>query len=159
MFPLKAEPFLDIQQPILFINSHTFHNPANLNLLRKYFHSKGVRQLYTMKNTTHESPTDTPYIHGYWLDMLMLKKLDAETSLNLQSSLVVRFLRDTIGTYLHAFFFINDFIFLRLCVFSTGYPNICDNAQTFIKEHSDDLVEDVISYTKINYKKIGIFPW
>lgn len=97
MFPIKSEPFLNIPQPILFINTHTFHIPANLILLRKYFYSKGNRKLYTLKNTTHESPTDTPYIHGYWLDLLMLKKLDAKTALNLQSSLVVRFLRDTIG--------------------------------------------------------------
>jgi hypothetical protein len=98
MFPLKSEPFLDIQQPLLFINSHTFHNPANLNSISKYVHSKGVRQLYTLKNTTHESPTDTPYIYGYWLDLVMLKKMDAEIALNLQCSLVVKFLRDMIGT-------------------------------------------------------------
>lgn len=97
MFPLKSEPFVNIEQPILFINSHTFHIPANINLLRKYFCSKGVRQLYTLKNTTHESPTDTPYIHGYWLNLLMLNKMNAETALNLQSSLTVKFLRDTIG--------------------------------------------------------------
>lgn len=99
MFPLKSEPFFNIQQPMLFINSLTFHIPANLNLLRKYFCSKGIRQLYTLKNTTHESPTDTPYIHGYWLDLFMLKKMDAETALNLQSSLTVKFLQDTIGMY------------------------------------------------------------
>ncbi|XP_025406766.1 platelet-activating factor acetylhydrolase-like [Sipha flava] len=136
MFPLKSEPFLDIQQPLLFINSHTFHNPANLNSISKYVHSKGVRQLYTLKNTTHESPTDTPYIYGYWLDLVMLKKMDAEIALNLQCSLVVKFLRDMIG-----------------------YPSDCDNAQTFFKEHNDDLVEDVISYTKVNIRKMGIFPW
>lgn len=103
MFPLKSERFLNIQQPILFVNTHTFHIPVNLNLIRQYFHSKGVRKLYTLKNTTHESPTDTPFIHGYWLDLQMLKKLDAKTALNLQSSLVVKFLRDTIGAYHIAF--------------------------------------------------------
>lgn len=99
MFPLKSEPFLNIQQPILSINTHTFHIPPNLHLLRKYLCTKGIRQVYTLKNTTHESPTDTPYIYGYWLDWLMLKKLEAETALNLQSSLTVKFLRDTIGMY------------------------------------------------------------
>jgi len=99
MFPLKSESFLNIQQPILFINTHTFHIPANLRLIRQYFHSKGTRKLYTLKNTTHESPTDTPFIHGYWLDLHMLKKLDAKKALNLQSSLAVTFLLDTIGAY------------------------------------------------------------
>lgn len=100
MFPIKSEPFLNIPQPMLFVNSQTFNLPPNISLLRKYFYSKGIRQLYTLKNTTHESPTDTPYIHGYWLDLLMLKKMDAKTALNLQSSLVVKFLRETVGTYL-----------------------------------------------------------
>ncbi|NP_001156431.1 phospholipase A2, group VII [Acyrthosiphon pisum] len=136
MFPLKSEPFLNIQQPILFINTHTFHIAVNLRLIRQYFCSKGIRKLYTIKNTTHESPTDTPFIHGYWLDLQMLKKLDAKTALNLQSSLVVQFLRDTIGC-----------------------PTNSDSAQIFIKEHSDDLVEDVILYQKRIIRKIGIYPW
>jgi hypothetical protein len=136
MFPLKSESFLNIQQPMLFINTHTFHFPANLRLLRQYFCSKGIRKLYTLKNTTHESPTDTPFIHGHWLDLQMLKKLDAKTALNLQSSLVVQFLQDTIGS-----------------------PTNTDDAQIFIKEHSDDLVEDVIAYTKRIKRKIGIYPW
>ncbi|XP_022175245.1 platelet-activating factor acetylhydrolase-like [Myzus persicae] len=136
MFPIKSESFLNIQQPMLFINTHTFHIPANLRLIRQYFCSKGIRKMYTLKNTTHESPTDTPFIHGYWLDLQMLKKLDAQTALNLQSSLVVQFLRDTIGC-----------------------PTNSDNAQIFIKEHSDDLVEDIITYTKRIKRKIGIYPW
>lgn len=135
MFPLKSEPFINIHQPMLFINTQTFHIPANLHLLRKYFCSKGIRQIYTLKNTTHESPTDTPFIHGYWLNLLMLK-MDAKTALNLQSSLVARFLRDTIGR-----------------------PINCDDAQIFIKEHSDDFVEDVISYTKKIKRKMGVYPW
>jgi len=97
MFPLKSESILNIPQPMLFINSQTFHIPANLRLLRQYFCTKGIRKIYTLKNTTHESPTDTPFMHGYWLDFQILKKLDAKTALNLQSSLVLQFLRDTIG--------------------------------------------------------------
>lgn len=99
MFPLKSEAFLNIQQPVLFINTHTFHIRPNLNLIRKYLCSKGIRQIYTLKNTTHESPTDTPFIYGYWLDWLMLNKMEAETALNLHSSLTIKFLRDTIGIY------------------------------------------------------------
>lgn len=98
MFPLKSE-LINIQQPILFVNTHTFHIPPNINLIQQYFHSKGVRQLYTLKKTTHESSTDTAFMHGHWLDLQMLKKLDAKTALNLQSSLVVQFLHNTIGAY------------------------------------------------------------
>ncbi|KAL4149504.1 hypothetical protein QTP88_003439 [Uroleucon formosanum] len=136
MFPLKSEPFLNVQQPILFINSHTFQFPANLRLTRQYSYSKGIRRVYTLKNTTHESPTDSPSIYGHWLDLQILKKLNHKTSLHLQSSLAIQFLRDTIG-----------------------FPTNSDNAQIFIKEHSDDFIEDFISYKKIIKRTIGIFPW
>jgi len=165
MFPLKSEPFMNIQQPMLFINTHTFHLPVNLRLIRQYFCSKGTRKLYTLKNTTHESPTDTPYIHGYWLDLQMLKKLDAKTALNLQSSLVVQFLRDTIGACIHGHSYLKYLLFICMYLayiyisFCTGSPTNTDNAQIFIKEHSDDLVEDVITYTKRVKRKIGIYPW
>lgn len=99
IFPLKSEPFLNIEEPILFVNTHTFQIPANLNLICQYLHSKGIRKLYTLKKTTHESLTDTAFMHGYWLDLKMLKKLNAKTALNLQSSLVVQFLHNTIGAY------------------------------------------------------------
>ncbi|XP_050429518.1 platelet-activating factor acetylhydrolase-like [Adelges cooleyi] len=134
MFPIKSEPFLNIDQPILFINSQTFHIPSNISVLRKYFNSKGIRQLYTLKNTTHESHTDTPYIWGYWLDIIMWKKLDPETALKIQSYLTIRFLRD------HA-----------------GYPTNADSAQIYLKEHSDDITDDFISYTKTIKRKMGIF--
>lgn len=97
MFPLKPEQLLNINQPILFINTQTFHIPANINLLYQYFSTKGIRKLYTMKRTTHESPTDTPFIHGYWLNLCMLNKLNPKTALNLQSSLTVKFLGENIG--------------------------------------------------------------
>lgn len=135
MFPLKSEP-INIQQPILFVNTHTFHIPPNINLIQQYFHSEGVRKLYTLKKTTHESSTDTAYMHGHWLDLQMLKKLDAKTALNLQSSIVVQFLHNTIG-----------------------FPTNSDNAQIFIKEHSDNLIEDIIRYTKRVKRKVSVYPW
>ncbi|CAH1714905.1 platelet-activating factor acetylhydrolase-like isoform X1 [Aphis gossypii] len=135
MFPLKSEP-INILQPILFVNTHTFHISPNINLIQQYLHSKGVRKLYTLKKTTHESSTDTAYMHGHWLDLQMLKKLDAKTALNLQSSLVVQFLHNTIGC-----------------------PTNSDNAQIFIKEHSDNLIEDVIHYTKRVKRKLTVYPW
>ncbi|XP_026812584.1 platelet-activating factor acetylhydrolase-like [Rhopalosiphum maidis] len=136
MFSLKSEPFLNIQQPMLFINTHTFNFAANIRSIRQYYHSKGIRKLYTIKKTTHESPTDTAFIHGHWLDLQMLKKLDAKTALNLQSSLAVQFLHNTIGC-----------------------PTNSDNAQIFLKEHADDLIEDLICYTKRIKRKIGVYPW
>lgn len=99
MFPLKSEPFLNIDHPMLFINSHTFNLPANLNVLQKYIRSKGVRQIFTLLRTTHECHTDTAFMHGYWSDLFMLKKMDPETALNLQNSIAVKFLGDNIGMY------------------------------------------------------------
>lgn len=135
MFPLKSEPFLNIPQPILFINTHTFHIPSNLTILLKYFHSNGSRQLYTLKNTTHESCTDTAFIHGHWLDILMWKKMDPKLALNLQSSLSIRFLRDTIG-----------------------YPNNCCVAEILINKHENELVEDIIRYSKRAKRIMGVYP-
>lgn len=112
MFPLKSETPLNIDHPVLFINSHTFHIPPNLDVLRKYIDSEGVRQVFTMKKTTHESHTDTALIHGYWLDKLMFRKMNAKTALNLQSSIAVKFLGETVGTHKIIFIAIpskNDF--------------------------------------------------
>lgn len=106
MFPLKSELLLNINHPILFINSHTFNIPPNLNVLRKYIDSKGVRKIFTLLKTTHESHTDTALMHGYWLDLLMMRKMAAKTALNLQSSIAVKFLGETIGT---------DEIFNNIC--------------------------------------------
>lgn len=157
MFPIKSEPFLNIQQPMMFINSHTFHTPPNINVLKRYFSTNGIRKLYTLKNTTHESHMDTAYIHGYWLNLLMLKKMDAKTALTLQSSLAITFLRDTIGNYN---FFQDLYTYYNsLHIIFTGYPSNCDNAQIYVKEHNDGLVEDTISYTKKGVKKLGVYPW
>lgn len=97
MFPIKSEPSLNIDHPILFINSHTFNIPPNLKVLRKYIDSEGDRQVFTFKKTTHESFTDTAFVHGHWLDLFMLKKMNPETALKLQSSMVVKFLGEKIG--------------------------------------------------------------
>jgi len=51
------------------------------------------------------------------------------------------------------------FSILSLYLFFTACPTNSDNAQIFIKEHSDDLVEDVIPYKKRVVRKIGIYPW
>lgn len=91
----------------------------------------------------------------------MLKKMEPKTALNLQSSLVIAFLRDTIGTCAQ-FCFKTHYILWNIIYFVrpfTGYPSNCDNAQLYIKEHSDDFVEDFISYTKKPKKKLGIYPW
>ncbi|VVC25171.1 Platelet-activating factor acetylhydrolase-like,Platelet-activating factor acetylhydrolase [Cinara cedri] len=126
MFSIKSEQ-LNINVPIIFINTHTFHTPANINVLLKYFYSKGIRKLYTLKNTTHESVTDTAILYGYWLNPLMLKKMNAKKALNIQSSLTVRFLQENIG-----------------------YPNSCENSQIFVEKHADEIVEDIIRYaTKV----------
>ncbi|XP_050536838.1 platelet-activating factor acetylhydrolase-like [Daktulosphaira vitifoliae] len=136
MFSLKSEPNLSIEQSILFINTHTFHLESNIAIIKKYMASNSFRQLYTLKNTTHESPTDTAYIWGHWLDLFMIKKMNSETALRLQSSLTLRYLNDRMN-----------------------YPENVDGLQIYIKEHSDKIVSDTIKYSKRVKRKMGIWFW
>lgn len=46
-----------------------------------------------------------------------------------------------------------------LYFFCIGCPTNSDNAQIFIKEHSDNLIEDVIHYTKRVKRKLTVYPW
>ncbi|XP_050429752.1 platelet-activating factor acetylhydrolase-like [Adelges cooleyi] len=121
MSPLKCVPLMSIKQPILFLNSQTFHLPSNVAMLRKYFYSEGIRELYTIKNTSHENHTDSPYIWGYWLGPFMWNKMNSTKVLRIQSSLTVKFLHD-----------------------HTGYPESCENAEAYIKENRDRHFVDYI---------------
>lgn len=51
MFPLKEEDLL-IKQPLLFINTQTFHIESNIKVIEKYLNNSptGVsRDIYTIK--------------------------------------------------------------------------------------------------------------
>ncbi|XP_046687171.1 platelet-activating factor acetylhydrolase-like [Homalodisca vitripennis] len=65
MFPLKEEK-LEVAQPLLFINTPTFHITSNLTVMERFISSPpgSHRQLFIIKTSNHETQTDT---HRSWL--------------------------------------------------------------------------------------------
>lgn len=98
MFPLKNEPQMNVNKPLLFINSQTFSINANIQMMRT-FSTLPQSTLYTIRNTTHESHTDTPIVFGYWLNFMM-KKLNSNVALKIQNYLVLDFLHKYHGLQL-----------------------------------------------------------
>ncbi|XP_069668593.1 platelet-activating factor acetylhydrolase-like isoform X2 [Periplaneta americana] len=102
MFPLKEEPNLwnTVKQPLLFINTETFHITTNYNALKKYTDCTpegcGKRTVYTLKGTTHETHSDTPHLVGYWLNWKM-KKIPPIIGTKLSNLLILDFLKTYIG--------------------------------------------------------------
>lgn len=95
MFPIKDEElYKRIQQPILFINTQTFHIESNVKAMVKFL-TNDNRKMYTIKHTTHENQTDSPLIVGYWLNWFM-KKLNPEIALNINNALILTFLHEYI---------------------------------------------------------------
>lgn len=47
----------------------------------------------------------------------------------------------------------------NVIVLFIGYPKNCEFAQNFIKEHNNDLVEDIMRYSKRVKRKMGVYPW
>ncbi|KAI5713084.1 hypothetical protein M8J75_013644 [Diaphorina citri] len=95
MFAIKNEA-LKISQPLLFLNTQTFHIKSNLAALKKIIDDGENRSVYTVLKTNHESQTDSPTALGFWMDWF-LKKLDHEKALRLQNHMAIRFLNQTIG--------------------------------------------------------------
>lgn len=96
MFPIKDEELHKrVQQPILFINTQTFHIESNVKAMEKFL-TNDNRKMYTIKHTTHESQTDSPLIVGYWLNWFM-KKLDPEIAININNSLICTFLYEFVN--------------------------------------------------------------
>lgn len=108
MFPIKDEELhTKVHQPILFINTQTFHIESNVKAMAKLL--KNNNKMYTIKHTTHENQTDSPLIVGYWLNWFM-KKLDPEVATNINNALILTFLHkyinhppqiDALLNYLH----------------------------------------------------------
>ncbi|KAL1465269.1 hypothetical protein WDU94_004852 [Cyamophila willieti] len=95
MFPIKNE-VLSIPQPLLFLNSQTFHIKSNLTALGKIIQERENRSVFTVLKTNHESQTDSPTAVGFWMDWF-LSKIDHEKALRLQNHMVIRFLNQTSG--------------------------------------------------------------
>ncbi|XP_026274506.1 platelet-activating factor acetylhydrolase [Frankliniella occidentalis] len=100
MYTLKDEPDMpgSIKQPLIFINTETFHIDSNITTMQKFIdHPQDAeRHLYTIRMTTHENQTDTVHIVGYWLDWFM-KKIDPVLASRLNHALILRFLNQHIG--------------------------------------------------------------
>ncbi|XP_014258506.1 platelet-activating factor acetylhydrolase-like isoform X2 [Cimex lectularius] len=91
MFPLKDE-CIEIDKPLLFINTRTFHTEPNLKVMQNIINLfPKDKELYTIKNTTHETQTDMPHIIGYWQNLTM-PKLKPEVGTKINNNLILKFL-------------------------------------------------------------------
>lgn len=96
MFPIKDEELhKKVHQPILFINTQTFHIESNVKAMAKFL-TNDNNKMYTMKHTTHENQTDSPLIVGNWLNWFM-KKLKPEVAININNALIFTFLYEYIN--------------------------------------------------------------
>lgn len=95
MYTLKDEPDMpgSIKQPLVFINTETFHIDSNIASMQKFLDSPqgAERHLHTIRMTTHENQTDTVHVVGYWLDWFM-KKIDPMIASRINHALILRFL-------------------------------------------------------------------
>ncbi|PNF42838.1 Platelet-activating factor acetylhydrolase [Cryptotermes secundus] len=102
MFSLKEELNLPstVKQPLLFINTETFHIAPNFYAVKKYTDTTsngcGKRTVFTIRGTTHENQTDTPHLVGYWLNWKM-KKLPPIIASRINNLLILDFLQKHIG--------------------------------------------------------------
>ncbi|KAK9888149.1 hypothetical protein WA026_000418 [Henosepilachna vigintioctopunctata] len=96
MFSIKNDNLSEkVKQPLLFINTQTFHVSSNTEAMSKYL-TGNHREMYTILHTTHETQSDTVLLIGYWLNWFM-KKLDPQTGLRINNSLILRFTNTHIG--------------------------------------------------------------
>lgn len=119
MFSIKSHTNLptSIQQPLIFINTQTFHITANLKELQKYT-SHGDRETFTIKHTTHENQSDTVHVIGYWLNIFM-RKLDPEVATQINNHLILRFLDKQVG-----------------------FPNVVET-ESYLSEQEENIVQDI----------------
>ncbi|XP_049855949.1 platelet-activating factor acetylhydrolase-like [Schistocerca gregaria] len=102
MFALKEEIDLPkkVTQPVIFINTQTFQIPANVSVMQRFIEERPTQNTeragYTIKATTHESQSDTPFLLGYWLNLTM-KKINALTAIRVNNHLILDFLQRHIG--------------------------------------------------------------
>ncbi|XP_045476465.1 platelet-activating factor acetylhydrolase-like [Harmonia axyridis] len=97
MFSIKNEK-LDqkVDQPLLFVNTQTFHVSSNTEAMSRYMTDPLKREMYTILHTTHENQSDSVLLIGYWLNWFM-KKLDPFMALRINNSLILKFLNVHVG--------------------------------------------------------------
>ncbi|XP_044252623.1 platelet-activating factor acetylhydrolase-like [Tribolium madens] len=91
MYPIKDDGLeAKITQPLVFINTQTFHIMSNVSSMAKFLTSDD-RTMFTILHTTHENQTDSALVVGYWLNWFM-KKLEPVVALKINNSLILVFL-------------------------------------------------------------------
>ncbi|CAH1983999.1 unnamed protein product [Acanthoscelides obtectus] len=92
MFPIKDEQLHEkLKQPILFVNTYTFHLEANVKSMAKFLTADRKDEMYTILNSTHETQTDTVFILGYWLNWFM-RKIDPIIGLRINDYIIMEFM-------------------------------------------------------------------
>ncbi|XP_031353708.1 platelet-activating factor acetylhydrolase-like isoform X2 [Photinus pyralis] len=93
MFSIKGEKSIveGTTQPLLFVNTQTFHISANVKAMEKYL-INADRHMFTIVGTTHETHTDSVHVMGYWLNWFM-KKLHPKIAIDINNGLMLRFLK------------------------------------------------------------------
>ncbi|KAJ3646815.1 hypothetical protein Zmor_024385 [Zophobas morio] len=97
MYPIKDDNLPEkVQQPLVFINTQTFHIVSNVQAMSKYL-TNNDRTMYTILHTTHEHQGDTAMLFGSWMNWFM-KKLDPLVALKINNCLVLEFLDKYVGS-------------------------------------------------------------
>ncbi|KAI4456551.1 platelet-activating factor acetylhydrolase [Holotrichia oblita] len=94
MFPIKNDNLNDkITQPLIFINTQTFHIATNVAIMQKFMSQDKNTEMYTILHTTHENQGDPIFWSGSWLNLFM-KKIKAINGLRINNSLILKFLQE-----------------------------------------------------------------
>ncbi|KAK7868532.1 hypothetical protein R5R35_004815 [Gryllus longicercus] len=104
VFPIKEDADLpsEITAPMMFINTQTFQIPPNVAVMQRFMEGgnadKTERSAFTIRGTTHEHQSDSPFVIGTWLNLFNLKKLDSALAMKINNYLIFRFLRTHVGS-------------------------------------------------------------
>lgn len=108
MFSIKSHHDLHekVDQPLIVINTQTFHIPVNLSAIEKFTNTSRdddlIRDVFTIKHTTHENQSDTVHVIGYWLNIFM-RKIDPKVATEINHHLILRYLNKHVG-FKHAIY-------------------------------------------------------
>eukprot|EP00794_Sanderia_malayensis_P011923 gene11923-13158_t len=100
MFPLGEEVYKNTEQPVLLINSETFHWEKNIEQINGFIGKDENKKVLTIKGTGHHSQCDIPSIVPSW--MLKIFKMHAslkqDTAMRIQRKVMFAFIREHLGT-------------------------------------------------------------
>eukprot|EP00795_Rhopilema_esculentum_P008121 gene8121-14041_t len=93
MFPLDKNVYGKVEQPVLFINSETFHWKGNIKKISQIIGNDEQKQMLTIKGTGHHSQCDIPSIIPKWILTVfrMSATMSQDHAIDLQRSLMTSF--------------------------------------------------------------------